>query len=125
MKTIHDLDPNLFIEALELLPLREYSCHALTQALKNRGEECTYAGDGSETHVIYAGLFAPEVPKDATEWTIKRADLDLEYAPYITDSEPFDFASYQTGYETAVKEWRETALCFMASIAADPWGQNA
>jgi|SRR6266436_7602558 len=109
--TIYDLDPDLFIEALELLPGNEYSCHAITNALRLRdpvaGWETCRLCRGSEEHSVYAGLFAP------MEGCIEPGNDGAEHRCYswlinaLLDEEKH--------------AWRETALCFMAAIAADPW----
>jgi hypothetical protein len=111
MMTIHDLDPNLFIEALEALD--EYSCFAITRALRNRNRRSmvvhTYA-NGSEEHSVYSGLFAPieGITEEGHEEGKGRTSSWLDGQPDLQDVD-------------SLRAWRETALCFMAAIVADPW----
>ncbi|SRR6266403_5000399 len=111
MKTVHDLDPNLFIEALELLPDSEFSCHAITKAQRARDTDLWLTSsysEGSEEHGIYAGLFAPR------EGQIK-PNMD-------SNGRCFSWLEVcSDDSETELRAWRETALCFMAAICADPW----
>lgn len=114
MFNVHGIDADLFITALEQLPTDRYSCHAITSALKESAQDpgrYTYSNP-SPVHDAYAELFAPDLDYVIQNDACSAWLHDDDAAPLFKD-------------DSERREWRETALCMMAAICADPWKTEA